>query len=54
MLMSLWIHFSTFSTIENLQKIVSEELHTLKENDFRYCYDQWKKRWNHCVISKGS
>jgi histone-lysine N-methyltransferase SETMAR len=35
-------------------KIVTDELHTLMENDFRYCYDQWKKCWNHCVTSPGS
>ena len=32
-----------FGTIENIQKTVTDELHTLTENDFRYCYDQWKK-----------
>ena len=36
------------------KKVVTDELHTLTENDFRYCYDQWKKRWNHCVTSQGS
>jgi len=43
-----------FGTMENIQKDVADELHTLMENDFRYCYDQWKKRWNHCVTSQGS
>jgi len=32
-----------FRTMENIQKIVTDELHTLTENDFRSCYDQWKK-----------
>ena len=41
-------------TMENIQKIVTDELNTLTENDFQYCYDQWKKRWNHCVTSQGS
>jgi len=40
--------------LENIQKIVTNELHTLAENDFRYCCDQWKKCWNHCVTSQGS
>jgi len=39
-----------FGTMEN----ITDGLHTLTENDFRYCYDQWKKRWNHCVTSQGS
>ena len=39
-----------FGTLEN----ITDELHTLTENDFRFCYDQWKKRWNHCVTSQGS
>jgi len=37
--------------MENIQKIVTDELNTYTENDFQYCYDQWKKRWNHCVTS---
>jgi len=32
-----------FGTMENIQKIVTDELNTLTENDFQYCYDQWKK-----------
>jgi hypothetical protein len=43
-----------FRTMENTQKVVTDELHTLTENDFRYDYDQRKKRWNHCVTSQGS
>jgi len=42
-----------FRTMENIQKVLTDELHTLTENDFWYCYDQWKKR-NHCVTSQGS
>jgi transposase len=33
---------------------VTDELRTLTENDFQYCYDQWKEHWNHCVTSQGS
>jgi len=40
--------------MENIQKIVTDKLNTLTENDFQYCYDQWKKRSNHCVTSQGS
>jgi transposase len=43
-----------YGTVENIKKIVTDELSTLTENDFQYCYDQWKKRWNHCVTSQGS
>ena len=32
-----------FRMMENIQKIVTSELHTRTENDFCYCYDQWKK-----------
>jgi len=39
-----------FGTMEN----ITDELHTLTENDFRYCYDQWKKSWKHFVTSQGS
>ena len=41
-----------FGTIKNIQKIVTDELNTLTENDSQYCYDQWKKSWNHCVTSQ--
>ena len=43
-----------FGTMENIQRIVTDELNTLMENDFQYCYDQWKKCWNHCVTSQRS
>jgi len=43
-----------FRTMENIQKIVTYELHTLMENVFQYCYDQWKKHRNNCVNSQGS
>jgi len=46
-------HFGTMENI-HIQKIVSDELNTLTENDFQYCYDQWKKLWNHYVTSQGS
>jgi len=29
--------------MENIQKIVTDELNTLMENDFQYFYDQWEK-----------
>ena len=29
-----------FGTMENIQKIVTDELNTLTENDFQYCYDK--------------
>ena len=32
-----------FVTVQNVQKVVTAELHTLTENYFWYCYDQWKK-----------
>jgi len=38
-----------FRMIEN----ITDVLRTLTENDFQYCYDQWKKR-NHCVTYQGS
>jgi hypothetical protein len=40
-------------TVENI-KIVTDEIRTLTEHDFRYYYDQWKERCNHCVTSEGS
>ena len=31
-----------FGTMENIQKVVTDELHTVTENDFLYCYNRWK------------
>ena len=42
-----------FGTVGNIQKVVTDELNTRMENDFQYCYDQWKTR-DHCVTSQGS
>jgi hypothetical protein len=39
-----------FGTAGNVQKIVTDKLRTLTENDFRYCYDQWKDRWNFPMV----
>jgi hypothetical protein len=35
-----------FGTMENIQKNVTDELYTLTEKDFLYCYDQWKNVGN--------
>ena len=43
-----------FGTIENIKQTVTDDLNTLTENDFRYRYDQWKKRWSRCVTSQVS
>jgi hypothetical protein len=43
-----------FGAVENIRKIVTDELRTLAQNDFRDCYDQWEERWNYCVTSQGS
>jgi hypothetical protein len=39
--------------MENIQKIVTDELNTLTENDFQYCYDQWKEVGTTVQIPKG-
>jgi hypothetical protein len=43
-----------FGMMENIKVVVTDELHTLTENNFWYSYGQWKKHWNHCVTSQGS
>jgi hypothetical protein len=43
-----------FGTVENIGKVVTDELRTLTGNYFWYCCDQWKERWNHYVTSHGS
>jgi len=43
-----------FGTMENIQKIVTDELHTLTEKTSGTAMISGKKRWNHCVTSQGS
>jgi hypothetical protein len=43
-----------FGTVESIRKTVTDELRTFTDNDFQYCSDQWKERWNHYVTSQGS
>jgi len=33
-----------FGPIQNIQQTVTDDLNTHKENDFRHCCNQWKKR----------
>ena len=42
---------SSFRDNRTDTKTVTDNLNTLTENDFQYCYEQWKKRWNRCVSS---
>jgi hypothetical protein len=40
--------------VQRVRTDIADDWVLQHENDFRYCYDQWKKRWNHCVTSQGS
>jgi hypothetical protein len=43
-------HFETVSDIQRESQVV---LYRIKENDFHDDSEAWKKRWDHCIRSKG-
>jgi len=43
-----------FGTVENVQAAATEALNNISSEDFLHCYEEWQKRWNHCVRSHGA
>jgi hypothetical protein len=42
-----------FETVSDIQRESQAVLDSIKENDFHGAFEAWKKRWDHCVRSKG-
>jgi hypothetical protein len=42
-----------FGTVDNIQKVVTEQLRTLPHEDFQHCYWEWERLWQ-CVASQGN
>ena len=42
-----------FDTIEEIQAEPKKALKAIPEIEFNKCFDDWKKRWNKCIISGG-
>jgi len=42
-----------FKTIEEIQENVIRELRAIIESAFQEAFQQWKKRWERCITSRG-
>jgi len=42
-----------FQTIDNIQENAITELHAITESAFQEAFQQWKKRWERCIASRG-
>ena len=61
---SLWLLFvppaqkplekAPFSTLDNVQKSVTDELKGIPAEAFQHCYEQWKRRLRRCVAAQGN
>ena len=43
-----------FGTVDNIQKVVTDQLWALLHEDFQHCYREWKQRLRRCVASQGN
>ena len=42
-----------FQTIEEIQENATRELRAITESAFQEAFQQWKKRWERCIASRG-
>jgi transposase len=42
-----------FQTIEEIQENAIRELGAITESTFQEAFQQWKKRWERCIASRG-
>ena len=43
-----------FGTVDNIQKVVTDQLRALLHEDFQHCYLEWEQRLQRCVASQGN
>ena len=43
-----------FGTVDNIQKVVTDQLRALLHEDFQHCYREWEQRLRRCVASQGN
>ena len=41
-----------FGTVDNIQKVVTDQLRALPLEDFQHCYWEWEQRLQRCVASQ--
>jgi hypothetical protein len=42
-----------FSDFENIKSPVGKKLTDIPVQDFKNCFEQWQKRWEHCKELEG-
>ena len=42
-----------FGTVENIEKVVTDQLKAIPVSDFQRCYEEWEQRLRQCVASQG-
>jgi len=43
-----------FGTVDNILKVVTDQLRALLHEDFQHCYREWEQRLRRCVASRGN
>ena len=43
-----------FRTVDNILKVVTDQLRALPHEDFQHCYREWVQRLQRCVASQGN
>jgi len=41
-------------TVDNIQKVMTDQLRAHPHEDFQHCYREWKQRLRWCVASEGN
>ena len=43
-----------FGTVDNIQKVMTEQLRAIPHEDFQHCYREWEQRLRRCVAFQGN
>ena len=43
-----------FGTVDNIQRVVTDQLRALLHEEFQHCYREWEQRLRRCVASQGN
>jgi hypothetical protein len=47
------LKWGRFLTAKEVKENARRQLMANPKNDFVYCFEKWKKRWDKCVMSQG-
>jgi hypothetical protein len=43
-----------FETVDNIQKVMTDQPRALPHEDFQHCYREWEQLLQRCVLSQGN